>query len=669
MRKLKIILAWILLPVFCCAIAAGVEAACSTWAMKLAAAERVSVSVDLAACTVTGNESEEEDEWDEEEDEEDWDEDEESEEDEDEAEEETAEPEEDTAVEQLTLESETSLLTIPYHGYVHELTLTGSAPTSERYLIRALCADGTSKTYSALFNTSIGEDTTVIDANVTGFEISYPAGGMEITAIDIHNDWQPNINRILLSSLLSACVYLLIVFRRSFGKKPERAFLCIALCMGLYLSCGLPANISLTADDQIHIERVVLLSYGPNSHTTPIAEMLANLTWSVDEDGEMSHRMDTQRDELAFCRKLDEASMSDAGEAVCVHWAYSDTGYAAQAAGMAIARLCGLPFRGQPIAARMANMLLYVFLCFLAIRVLKRWKLVMMAAALAPAALFQACNITYDPTGVALCYLGIALVMDAMTDRSTVLTRGRGFGILFCLLIGSLTKVVYMPLLLLVLLLPGKKFSSKGAHVWFKLMAVVICLAAIGSMVMNVNSGMVQLEDSRGNGNSGAQMAFILSNPIQYFLYFVNWFFANLKNYFVTTGRMNWGYVGTGSETLAWISFALLAIVMVFDNEKRSHRELYWYQRLGMLVVAGMVIGMVLTTMYIAYSEVGSGDFSGVQARYLLPVLPVLYMVIGPNAASHPLGKTQRTLLFGLAQLAVLAVMAVSLVYGQMFLG
>ncbi|MDQ9826235.1 DUF2142 domain-containing protein, partial [Acinetobacter sp. 163] len=60
-------------------------------------------------------------------------------------------------------------------------------------------------------------------------------------------------------------------------------------------------------------------------------------------------------------------------------------------------------------------------LCFAALRVLKRFKLTFAALALMPTPMFMAANFSYDPVCTGLCFLGTALMVDAMLDRNAPL--------------------------------------------------------------------------------------------------------------------------------------------------------------------------------------------------------------------------------------------------------
>ena len=625
-----------------CAAMLLAEGLCQLPLFSLPEEQRGDISLDPAAFTLSGGEVWDEDFFDEETDEE-------------------------VPAEEVYIDTVEQVLAIPYVGYIHDLTLLGYVSTSQRYTVTCLLPDGGTYTASSVFLEALGEDSVRIGREVAGLEISM--GGVSVCGAAVRNGLALNPNRMLLVGLTVACAYLLIAFRQRFGEKQEYAFLAVALAMGLYLAVGLPTNVNLCFDDEIHVGRVFALAQWSEDPPTRGAELLSSMSWSVNENNLVAHRLDTLLDEQAFIRQMDEVGAEATETAPAeLHWSYSDTGYLTQALGVAVARLLGQPLHVQVIFARVANMLTYVLLCFLAVKALRRFKLVMACAALMPAAMYQACSLSYDPTGTALCYLGIALTVDAMLDRRAPLRWTRALGILLCFVVGSLTKIVYIPLLLLVLLLPRSKFASGRQRVAFKAAAVALCLAVVLAMVASVFTGEIALQDNRGPGaDSGAQIAFILSHPLTYLGYFFATLWEGFSVYFLEVSRATWGYIGSVSGMLNWLSLGLVLFTAFTDNDPACGQKMNGRLRLAMLIIAGLVVGMVFTTMYVAFSPVGVKDFSGVQARYLIPVLPLLLMLLSPEGVHNRMGKVGWTSLFGLMNLLILAGTGWQLVCLQFF--
>ncbi len=648
MRKTNI-LKWILLPVVAALVMFAVEVCFQLPLLRLNDAEKGDIALDITTFRHENAAAEDYAE--------------------DESSEEFYDEEEETDASVINLTGEGDLLTIPYEGYVHELTLYGTSSDGQYYTVTCTLEDGSTCTAQSAFMDSLGEDTIVIDRRVTSMTVEFSMWEVSLTGAAIHNGFCLNWNRMLLVGLSAACLYLLLAFRKAMGKRQELAFLAVALCIGFYLSIGLPTNVSLTFDDQTHAGRIFLLSTWPNGKITEDATLLENFSWCFHLEDSPLHKLDTQRDEAAFYHQMSNRTAEAEDAPTDIHWSFSDVGYLASALGARIGKTLGVTFPVQIIFARVFNMLLYVLVCYFAVKKLRRFKMVMACAALYPSAMFQACTLSYDATGTALCYLGIALVMDAIMDSKTRLTWQRALGIMLAFVLGSLTKIVYIPMLLLALLLPRSKFATNAQRVAFKCMIIVLTLAVVGSMAVSVFGGSVALRDTKSDAaDTAGQFAFIFSHPLTYLGYFFSTIFNGFSNYFVDTVRVLWGYTGACSGFFSYLHLGLVLFTAFTDNDPSLNQHLDWKKRLAMLIFAGMSIGMVFTTLYVAFSAVGVNDFNGVQARYMLPVMPLLLMLLSPEGIKNQMRRRDWTTVFGIINLVVLASTAYTLVCGQYFL-
>ncbi len=649
MRKSTMI-KWMVLPLIVAVVMFVVEVCCRLPLLQLKAEEKGDIVLDMS--TFQHETAVEEEEFYEEE-----------------SYEEEAEEESEAGTSAITLSGEGDLLTIPYTGYIHELTLYGTTSSGQYYNVTCVMEDGSTYMVRSAYLESLNEDSVVLDRQVVGLVVEFSMWDVTLTGATIHNGFCLNWNRMLLTGLSTACLYLLIVFRKAFGKKQELAFLTVALCVGLFLSIGLPTNTSLTFDDQTHSSRIFLLSTWPNSVTTGDAYLLDSLSWSLNVDATALHRLDTQRDEAALFQAMSTKSADIEDVPTEVHWSFSDVGYLAPALGAKLGRTLGLPFPVQLILARVFNMLFYVLVSYAAVKKLHRFKMTMACVALYPGAMYQACVLSYDSTGTALCFLGLALVMDAIMDRKTRLTWQRALGITLCFVLGSLTKIVYIPMLLLTLLLPASKFDTKGQKIGFKVMMVVLTVAVVGSMAVSVAGGSVTLQDAKSDvADTAGQFAFIFGHPLTYLGYFFSTIFNHFEFYFISTVRTLWGYAGECTGFSSWLHLGLAAFTVFTDNDESLNQQLDWKKRLAMLIFAGMSIGMVFTTLYVAFSPVGVNDFGGVQARYFLPVMPLLLMLLSPEGIKNRMNHQGWTLTFSILNLAVLGWMSYTLVCCQYFL-
>ena len=703
-------LGWVLLPVIVCAAIAGVELFGGRTLLRLPAEQRTDITLTLPAAPEEPQEAAGElpaewdesgdegsgEEWSDEteaaaEDEEEWPDlsegypEDESEAAEDDGEEwpdlsEGWQEEDDAAAEggagepaeEVFLDGPASELRLDYTGWAEEVTLHGSAPAAAQYVITYTTPDGGSGTVSSWFTSFLNEDTVHLGKEVTSLTLRQnSAEGLTITGVQVHNSWRLNPERMLLTGLIAACAWILIWFRKWLGQHMAWAFLAVALAAGIFMSVCLPINTGFSFDDQAHANNIFNLC-NPRGVAMPASIVLfCDSNWKTIDEEAYVERLDTRRDFEALYREQDQADkqLSDVSN-VMPQWEFSYTGYLPQIAGVQLARLLGLGISGQVRLARLFNMLCYVLLTFFALRVLRRFRYVLAAIALAPGALFLSCNFSYDPLGTGLSFLGIALVMDAIMDRETRLTWQRGVGILLCFVLGSLTKTVYIPMILLVLLLPRSKFTSDAARRVYKLMALLLFAAVLLSRVIPTMNDTAIIEDERGNGaNSAEQIAFLKAHPFRYLGYFFSFVTSSFDSYFLRFWRTSLAYVGDVDGPVQLLSYLLLLFTAFTAHDDREPASsLTWLQKLAVLFIFGLTVGLTYTTMYVAFSPVGIEDFSGVQARYLLPALPLLFLVFSPDSVKNHLNRTGWTLVFSLLNLLILGWTCWSRILVQYFL-
>lgn len=644
------VIRWILLPVFAALCAAVVELVCLLPLLKLPADRRQDVSLVLTDGTVASAEAasghddssvKSEDGWEEE-----W-------------EEERGDAGEDAG---LTLTAAQSL-TFSWNGYLNELTLTGLSDQGQDILLTVRLEDGSEAALTSGFVPALGEDTIHVGRNVISVTIRPTYCDLTLSGVTVQNGIRINGNRVLLVALLAACVWMLAMFSSFFCKKPEFAFLMIALAIGLYTSIGTPAALGLCWDDHIHFNRVQLLSHGLDSSSTSFTDNLYELSFNQRHTApgasdKIAYVPDTVRDQEAYAAMLDREYASDtAWNALKITHKMSDTGYLLQACGMAAARAIGLPFSRQLIWARLFNMLGYVLFTFLGIRCTQRFKLTMSCVALSPLALFLAGSFSYDPTINGLCFFGICLVTDAILDRRAPLTWQRGLGILLALTLGGVVKTVYTPLLLLVLLLPRSKFASDSQRILFKTGAVLICAAAIGSMVLNVTGDMDALYDSRAeNADAAAQIQFVLHNPLTYAGYLIRYLFQTAPENLSTVGQLCPSAAESLRLAMFWPVLILLILTALTDEDEGRDLELLPLHRISFAVITLIVSTLICSFLYASFNAVGSNQFKGVQARYFLPVLPLVYFLLCPRTRYLKVDRKIKVPLCFFLNLAILAV-------------
>ena len=153
---------------------------------------------------------------------------------------------------------------------------------------------------------------------------------------------------------------------------------------------------------------------------------------------------------------------------------YSKTAYIPQAVFLKIGMILNLPFSYLYAFGKLGNLFVYILIMFYAIRKAKQKKLLLCFFAMMPTVLFQASSYTYDSVVTSFVTVGCVLWGNAMFFPEEGTWKECILAVLL-LTIGSLSKAVYIPIAMIMLLLPQFCLKNKKdrAYIYIGIMAIV----------------------------------------------------------------------------------------------------------------------------------------------------------------------------------------------------
>ena len=456
----------------------------------------------------------------------------------------------------------------------------------------------------------------------------------------------PRLNpfRLCFFWTVSGIILLLLVFRDWFAGHIERGFLVTALCFGLLFSLSLPAN-KVSWDEEVHFSQVFWLANykKPIDITNPILqEFITGMdTWPYNQPG-------GDREQKLLDSYLDTTARYGEGEhhwSADVNWT-TVTGYPGSALFVKAGELLHLPFSLLWKLGRLGNLLIYCLVTALAIRIAPAGKAVMAFLALMPETLFLAGVYSYDPTVNAFLWLSFALLLRyILPGREEKMTWKVFLAVLVIFFWGCRIKAVYAPLLLVGLLIPEERFRNRRECLLMKAGFALAAASLILSFVLPVVTAPRDIGDLRGGETSEkGQMAFILGQPLAYAQILFKSIFATFPSY--CFGEASLGLLGhIRTVTHTWLLYAGSALVILTGNGKKGTAseaekdgqesgEMLpgWRFRISVFLLCGITAVLVWTSMYIAFTVPGSAQIEGVQGRYYVPFLFLLWFILSPGS-------------------------------------
>jgi uncharacterized membrane protein len=343
---------------------------------------------------------------------------------------------------------------------------------------------------------------------------------------------------------------------------------------------------------------------------------------------------------------------------------YSCFPYLPGAIGIEAGRVFGASPGAILYLSRLANLIAYLGVLYLALGLLPDFYIPMLCLALTPMALSQAASASWDGVAFSTAFFLCAYILRLARDPKIDTLRPVHYAILGgAIVLASLCKtdVWLAPLLVLV---PASKFGGLRKK-WAVLLGVVVLALLVIAGWNYVNRENMALWIARIKDWRQIQFsenaAFIYQHPVVFLQAFMRTWAARWPEYaseFV--GKLGWLVVSL-PEWVIWLYFLLLGFVALTGTAANDMKAGHRLVCLGVVAVAviSIFIGMWCAEVPPDYRDSvlhGAGHVPGVQGRYFIPfAFPLLL------AFSNTRLRVKQKWLLAIAAVTIVTVHAVAL--------
>lgn len=301
--------------------------------------------------------------------------------------------------------------------------------------------------------------------------------------------------------------------------------------------------------------------------------------------------------------------------------------YIPQAVGIAIARIFTDNTYLITYVGRLTNMIAAMVLLYFAIKIMPFGKKLLLIPTMIPIVIEGFSSLSPDAMTISMSFLYIAYILQLTFGKKEKIEIKEKFILLVMSIIVALCKIVYLPLVGLILIIPKEKFKNKNNKSKLIDFCMIAGIAVIVNLIwLKIASGY--LSNFR-EGDSKIQVLLALQNPIQYLqtvLYTIN---LSGNEYLMTLfgAKLDWGQF---VQLYSIVPYSLLAIYLfttVIEEEIKNKFKTYQLVWIALVVLA--IIALVFTSLYVQWSTIGNESIAGVQGRYFLPILPLIMLLIG----------------------------------------
>lgn len=273
------------------------------------------------------------------------------------------------------------------------------------------------------------------------------------------------------------------------------------------------------------------------------------------------------------------------------------------------------------LLSRFANLLIVIIASYYAIKNVPHFKKAFFVVALFPIFIQQAAAVNMDYLTNAISLLLASYIISMIYQKDKVATKQLIIlGVMTILL--ALGKFGYFPILLLLFLVPNDKFSS-NKKAWIYKIGYFIFLFVFSYMMnstaaASVADGGTEVEKYYG-------LKYIFTNFIDTIVVYFRTIFLRIDQDILRGYFDGFGYSTIMHNSIPYICMLAIYVVMILSHDEND-KELNIKERIMYLLIPVLVIGLVYTIAFSRWTLVGQPIIWGIQARYFLPVMPLLYI-------------------------------------------
>jgi uncharacterized membrane protein len=329
--------------------------------------------------------------------------------------------------------------------------------------------------------------------------------------------------------------------------------------------------------------------------------------------------------------------------------------YVAPALAMAVGRWCGAGPLLLLYLGRLANLAASSLLIASAIRRFPTGRWVQMLIALTPMAITLRASLSADAAAFTAACVFVGLVAAA-SSGSRPLRGGDLAALIVAAAALALTKLPYVPLLLLPLSIPAERFGAPSRR-RFLIAYGAIALPAVLFTIACWRRIPVAM---RPSVDPATQMHSLVAHPLSVLQLLAHDVALSWQLYLMEAMGALLGWLDIGvSPLFIYADLFLIILMLLLDAEASglpSRR-----QRCLLLISVTTVAFVVLVSQYVTWTEPSHG-LQGVQGRYFLPMAPATALLLQPRflagrrslAGAGPWLAAFTATLFAIVSLAVI---------------
>ena len=302
--------------------------------------------------------------------------------------------------------------------------------------------------------------------------------------------------------------------------------------------------------------------------------------------------------------------------------------YFASAVGITIGRIANLSAFWTYQLGRMFNFLSFLIFVYFAIKLMPFNKIAIAAIAMLPMNLHIMASVSYDVFSVGGVLLLFAYIMHLWYGLNKIGFKELGIlAIMIALIIPQ--KAVYIGVAALVLLLPKDKFKNPKLHFLFKCLLGVIAVASILIIQMHNSAKLVTDNVTHNETVAGFSIQYVISHPneiAKMFFYTI----CHETDFYIKSIVAYFGWFQVESPWFLTVP-VIVVLLLSFMKKEGEPQNMPLLSKLYSLALFLAIFILVEMLLLIDHNHIGCVYIGGVQGRYFIPALPLVFLALRNN--------------------------------------
>ena len=272
---------------------------------------------------------------------------------------------------------------------------------------------------------------------------------------------------------------------------------------------------------------------------------------------------------------------------------------------------------------RIGNLLFSLFILYRALKIAPCHKKILLFIITIPMFIQQMCSYSYDSPLNSICILFISYFLAIMND-TIKFDKWLKLKIMLILIFLLAVKIVYLPLMVLLFLIPNEKYGSKKRKIiYFIAIFALLCLFYICMNKIFISSASV-VPSTTGKSN----LSYLIANPLELISIVINTIKINGMFYVTSVfGYFSWFKFQLNNLSIVlYFLFFLYVILGESSILKRIKTN-----KIVIFLSIMIMTAAIFASMYFFWSKYKLNYVDGVQGRYFIPLLGILSILLIPK--------------------------------------